>query len=361
MTTFRTTQVGSWPRPKDLNAENLDAKIKEVIRIQVSTGIEEITNGEYTRGIYFGGVTGLPGFSQAASRYEFSAGDLFPTPLLTGKIEYDFDRPFATSEVKAIKSALDALGAKRRIKYTIPSNSMVSFFYPNPDLPFLPPEAKAYYAKVQEGVKKEYPTYDSFIDHVTRINVNEGRAAFAAGADSVQSDGPTVNVSGAGGRGFIRQLVQLDNIVLDALRGSGTLEFHACFGNGWNTQSDTSTHYDGHLVELVELHTDILGPLEVFDGWRDYKELGKIKSVSSVIPKGLDISLGILSVKTRNVEPVGELAARYEAAVDAVGKEIIASNGCGWASGKDETIHGIEGARRKTANLVAAVNSVRRE
>lgn len=361
MAEFRTTQVGSWPRPKDLSSENLKTKIKELVRIQVSTGIDEITNGEYTRGIYFGGVTGLPGFVQADSGYAFSAGDVFPTPLLHGRIEYDFDKPFATDEVTTIKEALKELGAKKRVKYTVPSNSMVSFFYPNPGLPFLPPDAKAYYAKVLEGVKKDYPTYDAFLDHVNRINVNEAKAAFAAGADTVQFDGPTLNVSGASGREFITQLVQIDNIALDAVKGLGTREFHACFGNGWNTQSDTVTHYDAQFPIFAELHTDVLGPLEVFDGWRDYKELARIKSVSGVIPKGLDIALGILSVKTRNVEPVEELASRYEAAVDAVGKEIVASNGCGWASGKDETIHSVEGARRKTANLVDAVNSVRRK
>lgn len=361
MVKFRTTQVGSWPRPKDLSAENLDAKMKELVRIQVNTGIDEVTNGEYPRTVYFGGVTGLHGFGQAEGTYEFSAGDRFPTPLLKGRIEYDFKKPFAAKEVATIRQALEELGTKRRIKYTVPSNSMISFFYPNPDLPWLPPEAKVYYSKVLEGVKKAYPTWDAFIEHVNSINVNEASAAFAAGADTVQFDAPTLNVSGSGGRNFIRQLVQLDNIALDGVRGLGTTAIHACFGNGWNTQSDTVTHYDTQLPEYVELHADILGPLEIFDGWRDYKELKRIEPLKGIIPRGLDIALGILSVKTRNVEPVGELAARYLAAEEAVGKEIIASNGCGWASGKEETIHTIEGARRKTANLVAAVNSVRRE
>ena len=353
MADFKTTHVGSLPRIPTVGRTLEEAK-EEIVRIQVGTGVDEVNDGEYNRTVYFGDITGLPGFALNRCGFEFSAGDLYPTPVATGKVLYDFARPFAGDEVAFVKRTLQKLEAKRRVKVTIPSPSMIFFFYPNPGQPGIPPEVKAYYSFLQEEVKKTYPTQDRFIEEVTKIIVNEAKAAFAAGADTVQFDAPTLLISAAAGKEFLRFLVGIDNAAIDAVKGLGTTGVHGCFGNGWNTQSDTTTHYSAILPELLELHSEVLGPFEVFDGIRDFDELEYWKQYRGSIPKGATPALGLVSVKSRNVEPVEVLKKRYARAQEAVGR-VIAAPGCGFASGVNESIHSVEGARRKLTNLAAAV------
>ena len=353
MAEFHTTHVGSLPRIP-LVGRTLEEAKEEIIRIQAGTGIDEVNDGEYGRSIYFGDITSLPGFTLSRFGYEFSAGDVYTTPLLSGRVLYDFSRPFAGAEVAFVKKTLDKLGAKRRVKVTVPSPSMIFFFYPDPGLPYLSPEAKAYYKALEDEVRRTYPTKEKFIEEITKILVNEAKSAFAAGADTVQFDAPTLLVSASAGKEFLRFLVGIDNGAIDGVKGLGTVEVHGCFGNGWNTQSDTTTHYDRLLPELLELHADVLGPFEVFDGLRDYDDLEFWKQHRGSIGKGVTPALGLVSVKTRNVEPVEALRKRYRRARDAVG-EVVAAPGCGFASGTDESIQSVESARRKLANLAAAV------
>ncbi len=355
MVDFKTTHVGSLPR-LPLAGRTIQQATEEIIALQVGTGIDEVNDGEYGRSIYFGDITSLPGFTMSKIGYEFSAGDVYTTPILAGRILYDFAKPLAGPEVAFVKETLKKLGAKRRVKVTIPSTSMIYFFYPNPDQPYATPEAKAYYKSLLDEVKKTYPTQDKFIEELIKILVNEARSAYAAGADTVQFDAPTLLVSAGAGKQFLKFLIQIDNAVLDATKGLGTRGIHGCFGNGWNTQSDTSSHFSALLPELLELHADILGPFELFDGLRDFGDLEFWKQHRGSIRSDVTPSLGIVSVKTRNVEPVDVLKKRWAAAEDAVGK-IVGAPGCGFASGSNESIHSIEGARRKLTNLAAAAKS----
>ena len=68
----------------------------------------------------------------------------------------------------------------------------------------------------------------------------------------------------------------------------------------------------------------------------------------------------IVSVKTRNVEPVQALKERYQALVDIVGADnAVASPGCGFASAGESRIISLESAKRKLTNLATAVKEVR--
>ena len=142
-----------------------------------------------------------------------------------------------------------------------------------------------------------------------RIIVNEAKSAYSAGADTVQFDAPTLLVSASAGKEFVRSLIRMDNEAVDAVRGLGTTGVHGCFGNGWNTQRDTTSHYDSLLPELFDLHSEILGPFEVFDRIRDFDELRFWKQYRGSLRKGSTLALGLVSVKARNVEPV-EVALR---------------------------------------------------
>ena len=79
----------------------------------------------------------------------------------------------------------------------------------------------------------------------------------------------------------------------------------------------------------------MLGPFEVFDGIRDYEDLELWKQHRGSIGKGVTPALGLVSVKTRNVEPVETMRKRYQKAQEAVGR-VIAAPGCGFSSGSNE-------------------------
>ena len=118
--TFKTTHVGSLPRT---------GSIQEIIKMQIDTGIEEVNDGEFRRSIYFGNVTNLKGFTQGVYPVEFSAGDLFMSPLVTGPIQPP-EIPLAAKEVSATRFYLSEMGVQRRVKITVPSVSMMLAFYP---------------------------------------------------------------------------------------------------------------------------------------------------------------------------------------------------------------------------------------
>ncbi|WP_054856926.1 hypothetical protein [Vulcanisaeta sp. JCM 16159] len=76
------------------------------------------------------------------------------------------------------------------------------------------------------------------------------------------------------------------------------------------------------------------------------------------MPRDKELALEIVSVKSRNAEPVEVIRRRYEAALDVVsgdpGKLIVAP-GCGFASSATNPVQTLESARRKLRNTVLAV------
>ena len=315
--TFKTTHVGSLPRT---------GSIQEIIKMQIDTGIEEVNDGEFRRSIYFGNVTNLKGFTQGVYPVEFSAGDLFMSPLVTGPIQPP-EIPLAAKEVSATRFYLSEMGVQRRVKITVPSVSMMLAFYP------------------PQGVEG-YPRA-TYISDILEILKGEARAAFQAGADTVQFDAPTLLLAQTFYQD-LKELVSLDNELIDNVKGLGTTMVHGCFGNGWNTQISTTVRYASLVPDLLGLHSDIIGPLEVWDGIRMGSELDAFRD------SGKRFAIGIVSVKSRNVEPVEVLKGRYEMCKNVLGDDVIVSPGCGFASAP-ETIHSLEGTKRKLSNLCKAV------
>ena len=111
-----------------------------------------MNDGEYRRSIYFGDVTGLPGFRQAVFPIEFSAGDIYRTPVVEKRIEYDPNTPFTAREVTQVKGILDELGDEKRVKVTIPSLSHMMGFYPDTSAPGVTREALPFLETLHEHV-----------------------------------------------------------------------------------------------------------------------------------------------------------------------------------------------------------------
>jgi 5-methyltetrahydropteroyltriglutamate--homocysteine methyltransferase len=361
--------VGSFPRPEYLISalserqqgkisqeefdEILDLAIRSIVKLQVETGIDEINDGEYSRLVYFSDITGLKGFTQNAVPLDFSAGDVYRTPILTGRIEYDKKNPLIAKEVKRVKGNLERLEVKRKVKVTVPSPSHMKLFYPDPNSPLIPPQFKPQVKAAYERIREFYPSLDDYVDEIKSIVINEVDAAFKAGADVVQFDSPDLSFSTD-----IQEAVDLNNSVISRFPPE-KLELHICWGNYENTQIKTSGSFRDLLPTLYGLKAGTLGPLEIFDGLRDYKELEAFKEYP---PSTQRLCAGIVSVKTRNVEPVEALKQRYLALVEIVGPErAVASPGCGFASAGASKIISFESAKRKLSNLVQAVRDIRKE
>ncbi len=352
-----TTHVGSLPRPENLNQENMEESIFNVVKMQVGIGLDEINDGEYRRAIFFGDITGLPGFRGHAFPITASAGDQVFVSVVESKVQYDFSNPIGSKEVEGVKRVLERLGVKRRIKISIPSLSWMSIFYP--DERTMPTNDKNFIEKQARIVKQYYPTLDDYLDDMKKIIINEARASIDSGAETVQFDSPDLFQFDVYGQYLntrkkdkLIEAIKLNNEFLEALP-SHNLQVHICWGNLMNTQFNTLGHYDLALPEIYELKSGTIGPLEVFDGIRDFDELKYFKEYP--LPQGKKLALGIVNVKTRNVEPVDVLRKRYEAVKNIVDEEkLIVSPGCGFAS-DPKSLHTIESARRKLTNLVLAV------
>ncbi len=373
-----TTQVGSWPRTQVLQkarmqleqgtitAEEfehlLNREVSSIVKVQIETGVDEITDGEFRRSIYFGEITGLPGFHQNAFPVEFSAGDIYWTAVVEKKLEYNPTTSFIAREVKMLKDTLHELKVEKRVKVTLPSPSHMAAFYPDPTTPGLPASAVDKIKEIHDRVVQDYPTVTDFVADLRAILLNEAKSAITAGADTIQFDSPDILAFTSPEmpldvlKAITRQRVEMNNLVLAELPPE-KLQIHACWGNYIGTQVATLGSISNLLPELYDLKVGTLGPLEVFDGTRDFDELNKLKAYP--LPERLNLALGIVSVKTRNVEPVEVLRKRYKAALHVVGDDperLIVSPGCGFAS-ESTTVISLESARRKLTNLVKAVQA----
>ena len=247
------------------------------------------------------------------------------------------------------------LGVERRVKVTIPSPSHLELFYPNPKNPFILPYFRPVIIEAHERVKSYYPSVDEYLDELKPIIINEAEAAFKAGANVVQFDSPDISSLKSA---FLERAVEVNNSVISHFPPE-KMELHICWGNYENTQVNTTGCFKDMLPAIYDLKVGTLGPLEIFDGIRDHKE---IKIFKEFPPKPSQrICAGIVSVKTRNVEPVEVLKERYEMLMETVGPErAAASPGCGIASAGASRIISLESARRKLINLVKAVKEARK-
>lgn len=359
---YRVTHIGSLPRPSNIVSIGLERAIEDVIRMQVEINLDEVNDGEYRRASFMTDLTDLPGFETSELYWTNSAGDVRYVSVAVRRIEYDSKNPILAREVKTIKEVLQKLGVKRRIKVTIPSPSFMARFYPDPE--WNPARPRELIDKYRQRVREYYPSIDDYLEDIKRIIINEVREALNAGADSIQLDAPDIlqfdvygeyNPDKSRAKELVRRSVELNNEVLSALPQEH-MQIHACFGNFNNSQFNTLGHYDDALPGIYDLKVGLLGPFEVFDGIRDFEELKYFKQYE--LPKGKKLGLGIVSVKTRNVEPVSVIKKRYQASLEVVGGDpdkLVVAPGCGFASSATNPIQTIESARRKLRNLVLAV------
>ncbi len=235
-----TTHVGSLPRPENLDQQNMEEAVFNVVKMQVEIGLDEINDGEYRRAIFFGDITGLPGFRPHVFPITASAGDQVFVSVVESKVQYDFSNPVGSKEVEGVKKVLEKLGVKRRIKISIPSLSWMSIFYP--DERTMPTNDKNFIEKQAMIVKQYYPTLDDYLDDMKKIIINEARASIDAGAETVQFDSPDLFQFDVYGQYLNKrkkdkliEAINLNNEFLEALQKNG--EKASLFKAGMNRRN----------------------------------------------------------------------------------------------------------------------------
>ena len=315
-------------RAKDLSELHAaeDEAIREVVKHQLETGIDVVSDGEFRRfmftGSFYDAVDGLgPGTGQVPFTDE------------TGQIDYYTGLPVVTSRLKKIDSpgAREAAFLKSitdfPFKVTFPAASI--FWFP--------------FAFVPGVTDKAYGDQAEMVEHMIEIEREQVADAIAAGATYVQFDWPIYPMLGdPAGLGLLKELgvdpgwlldrmIEADRAVVEGIPAGVTKGFHLCRGN-----HKSKWIYNGPMDSYAERMFNEL-PYDVFLlEWEDTEREGDYSALR-LAPKGPIVAMGIMSSKKPRVETVDELVRHVEDAAKYRDiDELALCPQCGFAS----TFHG---------------------
>jgi 5-methyltetrahydropteroyltriglutamate--homocysteine methyltransferase len=338
---FRADHVGSLLRPQELHElrENVrqgrasaaqleqmeDRLIREVVKLQESTGLRSITDGEFRRDWWH--IDFLAGFDGVELKHE---GDAYfdtkfkgadpkpPTMFVTGKLRRT--RPSMVSHFEFLRGTVK----KGVPKFTMPSPAML--------------HARGDRA----SIKKTYPELDSFWADLTQCYREEIRDLYQAGCRYLQLDDTTIAMFGDPnvqeqfrklGDDPKKDVAMYADAVNEAIRDvpdDMTVCIHTCRGNFKSTWL-ASGSYD-YVAEIAFSRIDVDGFFLEYDDERS----GGFEPLR-YIPKGKRVVLGLVSSKVPQLESKGTLKRRIEAASKYVPMEnLCVSPQCGFSS----TYHG---------------------
>jgi len=338
---FRADHVGSLLRPQELHElrENVrqgrasaaqleqmeDRLIREVVKLQESTGLRSITDGEFRRDWWH--IDFLAGFDGVELKHE---GDAYfdtkfkgadpkpPTMFVTGKLRRT--RPSMVSHFEFLRGTVK----KGVPKFTMPSPAML--------------HARGDRA----SIKKTYPELDSFWADLTQCYREEIRDLYQAGCRYLQLDDTTIAMFGDPnvqeqfrklGDDPKKDVAMYADAVNEAIRDvpdDMTVCIHTCRGNFKSTWL-ASGSYD-YVAEIAFSRIDVDGFFLEYDDERS----GGFEPLR-YIPKGKRVVLGLVSSKVPQLESKGTLKRRIEAASKYVPMEnLCLSPQCGFSS----TYHG---------------------
>ncbi|MBI2192843.1 MAG: cobalamin-independent methionine synthase II family protein [Planctomycetes bacterium] len=343
---FITSVVGSMPRSqfvRDLvevgteerlgteeHRRRMDAACAYIIALQESTGIDEVTDGEWRRRSYIGIIADICDGFELTKR----GGQHWTT--VTGRLR--LRRP----GLIAREVAFTRQHARRRVKATLPSPYLLG-------QRMWDPAASA----------SAYPTREAFMGDLVAVLREELRAVRDAGADVAQIDDPhlclfvdpAVRAQYANPDREADLCVRLINGVLDGVTGIQTA-VHLCRRNkaraGWVGQGG----YEPIIPQLRQLQV------------RQYvleftiPAAGDL-SVLRALPDDRGIGLGCVDCRGEHVDTVEEIVARVEKAIAHVDAERVSLNpDCGFAPGSAAEIP-IDEAYSKLCNEARAAAVLR--
>jgi len=360
--TIRADQVGSLLRPQKLldkrhahaTREDLreveDEAILDVLKLQASTGIDVVSDGEFRRSAWGNGlVDALTGTSAAPRAFSGAttgprlwrgehadvAQETLPErKVVTGRI--GLARRFATEEATFLKAHAD-----RPFKITIPSPTMFNRLYD------------------AERSAVAYPDVDALLEDLVALYLEEIDALHAIGVPYMQLDSlryiDTIDavekgaIDAKNAHGGLARLVEIDNRVLARMKGEGvTRGVHICRGNHRSSWA-VSGSYES-IAEFLLGQVDADRFLMEFDSER----AGGFEPLRFV-PRGRIVVLGLITTKSGELEDIDALRRRIDAAAKFVPLEYLAiSPQCGFASTELGNLLTVDEERRKL-ELVAEV------
>jgi len=336
---LRTTVIGSYPFPAWLEfaASHLDefgaADIRELqedavitaIHDQATAGLDVITDGEQTRLdfnlSFYGFLEGLEREKASERRYGPPAHDQRGKHAITGELAAP-DGLGVVDEFLRLKSLAPAgvtLKASVPGPFTLSGRLLPGKLYANRWL-----IARALLPIVQKEL----------VDLV------------AAGCREITVDEPSMSCYAH--KEDTAQLVDLFNSTVEPVVGKARLSTHLCFGNfkgravGPRQYAPMFPAFQNFAVD--EVHLEMAS--------REFSELELIASIA----KKMDVSVGIIDVKSYYIESPEDVAARVRRSLNFAPPERLSfAPDCGlsqtarWA------------AKQKLANMVSGVRIVRKE
>ncbi len=337
-------------RAKDLSELHAaeDEAIRDVVKRQIETGVDVISDGEFRRFMFTGS------FYDAVEGLGAGTGEV-PFTDETGQIDYYTGLPSVTSRLRKIDSpgAHEAAFVKSITDYpfkvTFPAASI--FWFP--------------FAFVAGVTDKVYASQAEMVEHMIEIEREQVADAIAAGATYVQFDWPIYPMLGdPAGLGLLKELgvdpdwlldrlIEADRAVIEGIPEGVTKGFHLCRGN-----HKSKWIYNGPMDSYAERMLNEL-PYDVFLlEWEDTEREGDYSALRFA-PKGPIVAMGIMSSKKPRVETVDELVRHMEDASKFLDIDQLAlCPQCGFAS----TFHGNEMSEdaqwRKLEVLVQAADKL---
>lgn len=354
---FFTQVIGSLPRPKvlldllarrsDMPPEEFDDVVDDLIlfaiRLQEQAGLNVVSDGEWRRQHYVGEFLKRIGGFQRVRKFEHQG----QTKLTDVVVQTMTARePVFTRDAEfLVKHTMKCT------KFALPSPFLIAIRYWHPDY--------------SAGA---YPTFESFMNHLTKILAAEARALADTGIDIVQLDDPALTyfcdrrlTEPAGDIhderlrrqwDIERQLPQAIEAI-NQITGALACEVHLhCCHSVYKRQSDVAGDYKPILPRLADAKIDRINLEFAYHGTGDVDDL-------ALLPPHIDVGMGVVDVRSEKLQEIAEIEALGAAGAGILPASRIALNpDCGFApdAGEPPTI---DEAYEKLRRLSAAATLLR--
>jgi 5-methyltetrahydropteroyltriglutamate--homocysteine methyltransferase len=293
---LRTTVIGSYPFPGWLEfavahldqfgasdrAELQDDAVIAAIHDQVAAGLDVITDGEQTRLdfnlSFYGYLSGIALEAETPRRFGPPAHDQRGKHAITGEL--------------SAPRGLGVVAEFQRLQRLAPAGPALKASVPGP-----------YTLSGRLIPNAQYPDRYAITEALLPIVRDELAALVAAGCTEITVDEPSMSCYAH--REDTKRFVDIFNRTVEAVAGRCRLSTHACFGN-YKARAVGKRSYAPMFPDFLALHVDEIH-LEMAS--REFAELALIESIAAR-PKGMDVAVGIIDVKSYYIETPADVAER---------------------------------------------------
>jgi len=290
---LRTTVIGSYPFPGWLEfvsghlyelgsgeiAEMLDDAVTAAVQDQVAAGLDVISDGEQTRLdfnlSFYGFLTGIAMESRPNRRFGPPGHDQRGKHEVTGKIE--------------AMRGLGTVDEYLRLKRIAPAGPALKVSVPGP-----------YTLSGRLIPNEQYADRYALTEALVPIVRRELQALIEAGCSEICVDEPSMSCYAH--REDPPRLVEIFNRTVAGIRGRCRLSTHLCFGN-YKGRAVAPRRYAPMYPAFLDLQVDEVH-LEMAS--REFAEIELIGRIAET----MDISVGIIDVKSYYIETPQDVAAR---------------------------------------------------